>query len=182
MPDLSSEGVRHIVGHILAGVGQVGNPLSRTCKRVHTWTHAKFDGEQVTIDHVAGLPETASSKGQTGFLARVGLFFFCNRSAHPDDNMASTSISATDHLPSEAKGSVSDSLNSNEPYYAAERSPADALESDTALDDQGTCIPQAHVNSVQDDDEYAYEMRWRGHSGRALGLISQVTPSPPTVA
>ncbi len=89
--------------------------------------------------------------------------------------MASGSISATGHQPSEGKGSVTDSLSSDEQFYAAERSPIDDLESDTALDDQGTCIPQAHVNSVQDDDEYAYEMRWRGHAGRALGLNSQVT-------
>ncbi len=89
--------------------------------------------------------------------------------------MASTSISATDHHPSEPEGSVSDTPSSDEPYYAAERSPIDDFESGTALYDQGICIPQAHVNSVQDDDERAYEMRWRGHLGRALGLNSQVT-------
>ncbi len=63
--DLSSEGLRHIVGHILAGVGQpLGNPLPCACKRVHTWMHARFDGEQeIFDDEVAGLPETAPSKG-----------------------------------------------------------------------------------------------------------------------
>ena len=46
LPDLSREGLRHIVTNILNGVGSLDFPLACACTTTHRWMCARFDIEQ----------------------------------------------------------------------------------------------------------------------------------------
>ena len=46
LPDLSSEGLRHIVINILNGVGSRGYPIACACTKIHRWMYVRFDSEQ----------------------------------------------------------------------------------------------------------------------------------------
>ena len=46
LPDLSSEGLRHIVINILNGVGSLDFPLACACAKIHRWMYGSFDSEQ----------------------------------------------------------------------------------------------------------------------------------------